>query len=65
MRKNAKNGCLCVESGAVEARVVEEQGCVCGCFQTTVSRYPALFSGMTFSKEDVARIKDAGQPEPT
>jgi len=61
MSEKQSDHCLCVQQGAVEARVVDEKGCVCGCFGTTVNRYPALFHGLTFSKDEIAAVLEAGK----
>ena len=62
MSDKISSSCQCVDKGAVEADVVEEKGCVCGCFDTTVRRYPALFRGLAFSKEEIAAVRQAGEP---
>lgn len=61
MSEKMSSSCLCVKEGMVEAEVVEEKGCVCGCFSTTVNRYPALFHGMTFSKDEISAVVEAGK----
>lgn len=61
MSEKQSASCLCVKEGAVEASVVDEKGCVCGCFGTTVNRYPALFHGLTFSKDEIAAVLEAGK----
>lgn len=61
MSEKQSASCLCVKEGMVEASVVDEKGCVCGCFSTTVNRYPALFHGLTFSKDEIAAVLEAGK----
>lgn len=61
MSEKLSSNCLCVKEGAVAAEIVDEKGCVCGCFGTTVNRYPALFHGLTFSKDEIAAVMGAGQ----